>query len=288
MALQPGTQFQIPEHSILDINGKQTYLGNSFILPANPDGLSVTGTEVPVALIQNSVSNTKSLFLYQRKLASTDQTIVRFYLNPTVATHGIQTIGLVADSSGSLNSKYFLLEDANGVHKYYVWFNINSAGVDPAVPGRTGVPIIGATNASAATLGAAVATAIAGLNSTNSFTTSGTSTVTVTNKATGGFTPMTDGTATTGFTFTVTAGLGLQATPVNLRSGSATTSISTCYLNPVPSANGTFISTIVSVVSIETVSDVIFIIDPGTSLLVTAQGPMSGSLVFQENIWYEL
>lgn len=121
----------------------------------------------------------------------------------TLAT-GIQTIALVADSGGSLNNKYFLLSDVSTTNKYYVWFNINGAGVDPAIPGRTGVPIVGATNASAATLGAAVVTAVNALNSSNSFQASGTSTVTIQLKQAGPFTAMTDGTAATGFTFAVT------------------------------------------------------------------------------------
>jgi len=288
----PITANQVPDHSILDINGKQTYLGNGYILPAPPNGFTLSGTaEVPIALIRNPVTSGagKALFLYQRKLASTDTTIVRFYSNPTVSNIGIQTIGLVADVSGSLNNTYFLLNDANNVHKYYVWFNINSAGTDPAIPGRTGVPITGATNASAATLGGAVATAIAALNSTNSFTTSGTTTVTVTNKVAGPSTAMVDGAAPTGFTFTQTAGLGAQTVALNLRPASTNTSVSTCYLNPAPSNNGTFVAVLAAVVEIETISDVIFILDPGQSLLVTAKTSASPPvLVFQENIWYEL
>lgn len=124
----------------------------------------------------------------------------------TSTATGTQTVALVADVSGSLNSKYFLLQDQASANLYYVWFNINSAGVDPLIAGRTAVPITGATNASAATLGTAVALAVAALNSTNSFTTSGTSTVTITNKTAGPFVPMTDGAAPTGFTFAVTAG----------------------------------------------------------------------------------
>lgn len=126
-----------------------------------------------------------------------------------------QTVALVADVSGSLNSKYFLLEDASGAHKYYVWFNINSAGVDPAVAGRTGVPITGATNASAATLGAAVATAVAALNGAASFSTSGTSTVTITDLVAGPLVIASDGTAATGFTFTATTGSGLLSALVS-------------------------------------------------------------------------
>lgn len=129
---------------------------------------------------------------------------VRAVWTPTAA--GVQTIGVVADVAGSLNNKYFLLQDANNAHLYYVWINVDSTGVDPMIAGRTGVPIAIAAGDSAAAIGALITTAIAALNSTNSFTASGTSTVTVTNKVAGPFVPMTDGAAHTGFTFSVTSG----------------------------------------------------------------------------------
>lgn len=69
------------------------------------------------------------------------------------------TVTTAADVSGSLNNKYFLFSEVDGLD-YYVWFNINSAGVDPAVAGRTGIQVTGATNVSAATLAAAIETAV--------------------------------------------------------------------------------------------------------------------------------
>lgn len=122
---------------------------------------------------------------------------------------GIQTIVVHADVSGSLNSKYFLLNSANAGTGYYVWFNVNSAGVDPMIAGRTGVPVALATNDSAATVGTALTAAIDGLAN---FIATGTTTVTVTNSASGPFTPITDGAAPTGFTFTVTGGGGSTIT----------------------------------------------------------------------------
>lgn len=133
----------------------------------------------------------------------------------TTTGTGTQTIVPRADVSGNLNNTYFLLQDAASAHLYYVWFNINSAGVDPLIAGRTGVPITGATNVSAATLGTSIASAIAALNGTNSFTATGTTTVTVTNKVAGPFVPMTDGAVPTGFTFATTAG-GNSTINVNL------------------------------------------------------------------------
>lgn len=70
-----------------------------------------------------------------------------------------------ADSSGSLNSKYFTFEDKSGAFKYYLWFSINNAGVDPSLAGRVGIKVIGATGATAATLATAAVTATAGTDS---------------------------------------------------------------------------------------------------------------------------
>lgn len=122
---------------------------------------------------------------------------------------GVQTIVFVGDTSGSLKSTYFLLGDAADAHKYYVWFD-NGSGVDPAVSGRTGVKITYTDDDTATTLAGLAETAIAALNSTNSFTASAvTGTLTVTNKVGGWFTPMTDGAAATGFTFAVTGPTGI-------------------------------------------------------------------------------
>lgn len=44
-----------------------------------------------------------------------------------------------ADIGGSLNSKYFYI---NGPHKeYYVWYDVDGTGIDPAVADRTGIKI---------------------------------------------------------------------------------------------------------------------------------------------------
>lgn len=123
----------------------------------------------------------------------------------TSTATGIQTIGVLADVAGSLQSKYFLLNSANGGTGYYVWFNVSSGGVDPAIAGRTGVPVAISTGDSAAAVGTALASAVDALAN---FIATGTTTVTVTNSASGPFTAMSDGAAPTGFTFTTTVGGG--------------------------------------------------------------------------------
>lgn len=122
----------------------------------------------------------------------------------------VQTVIPVADSSGSLNSTYWLLNSASDAYKFYVWYNINSAGVDPAVSGRTGIQVTGATNATAATLATATRTAILA-NATAatlfSVAVSSSTHVDITNIQSGKTTAASDGVAATGFAFSVgTAG----------------------------------------------------------------------------------
>ena len=119
--------------------------------------------------------------------------------NPEAAE--VQTITCVADSAGSLNNKYFVFYTDGNINGYYVWYNINSAGTDPAVAGLTGIEVDGATNATATTLGGATRTAIAAAVSQVAVTGS-TSAVIITNKQYGNCTAAVD-TGTTGFTLAV-------------------------------------------------------------------------------------
>jgi hypothetical protein len=79
----------------------------------------------------------------------------------TAAVAEIQTITTVADVAGSLNNKYFFLnEPAPGVG-IYVWFNVGGAGVDPGpFAGRTSVMVAISSGASANTVASAVNTAL--------------------------------------------------------------------------------------------------------------------------------
>src|SRR6476619_995048 len=47
----------------------------------------------------------------------------------------ISDVTLVADVAGSLNSTYWTFNSAGDAAGFYVWYNINGAGVDPAVSG---------------------------------------------------------------------------------------------------------------------------------------------------------
>ena len=136
--------------------------------------------------------------------------------NPLVAE--VQNIATVADSSGSLNNTYFeftlpgdaLFQVSGTWYSFvYVWYNINSAGTDPAPAGGYGVAVTGATNANANTLAtntrAALVTALAASNiGNNTYAVTGaTNHVILTAVQYGAATAAVD-TGTTGFTFSVT------------------------------------------------------------------------------------
>jgi hypothetical protein len=111
----------------------------------------------------------------------------------------VTSITCVADAAGSLNNKYFTINSALDATAFYVWMNVNSAGVDPA-PGGTGIEVALATGATAAQVATAVAAAI---DAQAAFVSTALSTtVTVTNATAGNTTDAAD--VDTGFTITVT------------------------------------------------------------------------------------
>lgn len=127
---------------------------------------------------------------------------------PAVTTSpsaAVTDITLVADSSGSLNSTFFNFNSAGDLYPYYVWYNINSAGVDPAPAGRIGIAVAGATNATANTLATATRAAIAAAASQVTVT-GATSHCILTNNSPGTCTNAADGTAAPGFSYSITAG----------------------------------------------------------------------------------
>ena len=112
----------------------------------------------------------------------------------------ITEITCAADVAGSLSGKYWTL--SSPTVNYYVWYDINGLGsIDPAIAGKTGIPVGIATGATANTVATATASAIDALAAFVS--TPSSAVVTVTNAASGAATDAADG--NTGFTpFTVT------------------------------------------------------------------------------------
>lgn len=64
----------------------------------------------------------------------------------------------VADVAGSLNDTYF--EFSSPTVSYYVWYNVNSLGTDPALAGKTGIEVALATGAAASAVVTATVSAI--------------------------------------------------------------------------------------------------------------------------------
>ncbi len=79
--------------------------------------------------------------------------------------------GIAFTSTGP--GQYFLLNSANNVNKYYVWFNVTGgSNTDPAVVGRTGLEVTIAAANTAQANAAAAAAVVAGANGGSDFTTS--------------------------------------------------------------------------------------------------------------------
>ena len=73
---------QIPDNALLDISGKQTYLGNSFILGTGTISLSDTNEHLELALVNTSTSG-KALFINGRRLSSSAGVYMKMYIGPT-------------------------------------------------------------------------------------------------------------------------------------------------------------------------------------------------------------
>lgn len=73
----------------------------------------------------------------------------------------------VAGTAVSLANKYFIFS-SSGVN-YYCWYNLDAGGVDPAVAGKTAVPVAIATGDSTSVIATATAVAVNALALVNSY-----------------------------------------------------------------------------------------------------------------------
>ena len=127
----------------------------------------------------------------------------------TVPSAEVSDVTAVADSSGSLNNKYWTFNSAGDLYQYYVWYNINAAGTDPAVAGKTGIEVAAATDTTAANIALATRTAIAASTAASYVTVSGATThVILTNKQMGQCTNAANaaGGSSAGFSYSITQG----------------------------------------------------------------------------------
>ncbi len=128
----------------------------------------------------------------------------------TLPSPEVTNVTAAADTAGSKNSTWWSFRSAGDAYSFYVWYNINSAGVDPAPAGYTaGIQVAGATGATAATLATATITAINASATASLYTvaTAGASGhLILTNKQSGGATDAANGTASYGASFSITQG----------------------------------------------------------------------------------
>lgn len=128
--------------------------------------------------------------------------------------NNIVNVTCAADVAGSKNSTWWKFFSAGDAYGYYVWYNINSAGVDPAVSGLVGIEVDGATGATAATLATATIAAIVASGAAAYVTASAGSSghVILTNIQYGSCTAAVNGTASYGASFSVSQA-GSNGTP---------------------------------------------------------------------------
>jgi len=165
----------------------------------------------------DTLGSTHDISIYFDKKSSTNWEYI-ITSNPAedkrtfAATAETTTVACVADVAGSLNNKYFEFS-TYGVNAddYYVWLNVNAAGVDPAPAGKTPIEVALATGATANAVATAVQLAVTA--ETDVTATVLTNTVTITNDIDGDVTRTAEGgsTAATGFTITETVRGGLAA-----------------------------------------------------------------------------
>jgi hypothetical protein len=107
------TPSQNPANSILDQFNRQTYLGNAYSFPIGPQTVNSTA-ETPIGLIVNPLTsggaqNLKALFNNLRTTASDNASgdgtsFFRYYINPTIAALGTQTIPVNCRPASNLTS----------------------------------------------------------------------------------------------------------------------------------------------------------------------------------------
>lgn len=189
------------------------YSNGSGVDPAVP-----SRTAVPVVYANNDSANTIGTLTRAALAALTNDFTITGATDQVIATNKAAGASIIASdgtaatgfgfvnttpgANSNLNNTYFLISSVNLVTKaqknFYVWFNTDAIGTDPAVAAKTAVPVAITSGSSNATVGGAIRTA---LTLANDFTPTGSNqTAIITNKACGLVTAIADGAAPTGFT----------------------------------------------------------------------------------------
>lgn len=98
---------------------------------------------------------------------------------------------------------YFLLSNATDAINYYVWFQVNGSGIDPAIGGRTGILVSVASGDSSSVVAASTASAIDAVGASFDAIQTANSGVRITNVGFGPATNATVGVMAPGFSITV-------------------------------------------------------------------------------------
>lgn len=147
MALLPTNAKQIPDHSILDVNGKQIYLANGYVASIDSITLATT-TETPAMLLTNAAANTVGLFSYLAagaSLTSGNSVVFKFYYNPTITSNGTALTPVnLRFASGNLSAMTAFKAptiSANGTYLYSMQANFGSGSVSNIIsvldPGKS-------------------------------------------------------------------------------------------------------------------------------------------------------
>lgn len=159
-------------------------------------------------------------------------TVANVKIEPMNVTWGtdtaqVATIACAADVADSLDGTYFFIYTALNATKYHVWFNTSGgSATDPNPGGSTAVEVALTTGATASAVATAVAAALDALAGFSASASS--STVTVTNAASGYSTAPHDGGDATSFTFAVTTE-GDTAADVGFLDGNIELSVEDAY-----------------------------------------------------------
>lgn len=181
------------------LDGVSNYSTASLISDGNyVDVLKLPLTATPVE-IQTNLVDLADKIDKDILIAESTVTTAPLDIDSTAAVSESETITTVADVAGSLNNKYFYLNDITINNTfYYVWLNVDGTGVDPVVSGKTGISVGITTGDSANAVASKIATKI---NSTAGFGAAALANVVTIVHTPGTCVPMSD--INTGFAFAV-------------------------------------------------------------------------------------
>lgn len=96
------------------------------------------GNSLRVADVNSQVPPGYTKVILEKDLVTGSVTKASFYAGVSPERTRVKFFG---DISGSLNSTYFYLYNADDNPEFYVWYNVDNTGIDPDIAGKTGFEI---------------------------------------------------------------------------------------------------------------------------------------------------